>query len=353
MAESSIEWTEKTWNPVVGCTMVSPGCAHCYAETMAKRLKAMALADLAIGKDPGRKRHYVDVIGENGKWNGKLAEVPEALADPFGWKYRQLIFVNSMSDLFHESLPFEFVDRVFGTMYQAHWHTFQALTKRADRMEEYFSDPERPLKIAAASYSEWAAREPAKSVYVSNADVAEDILDNWPLPNVWLGVSVEREKEAHQRIGHLIDTPAAVRFLSIEPILEEVHWLTIAQTALKARGNPAAGPQDVAKALHWVIVGGESGPGARACDVTAVRHVVRQCKQSGVACFVKQFGAYPVLPTNLAEFQQWPEGTKVGNPRNEPGLNGRVLLLKNGKGGDPAEWPAELQVRQWPAKAAA
>lgn len=234
---SKIEWTERTWNPVLGCSIISPGCHNCYAMSMARRLKAMALADLAAGKEPGRKRHYIDVIGTDGRWNGKLVLVPEALADPLGWKTPQLVFVNSMSDLFHENLPTEDIRKVCEVMAQANRHTYQVLTKRADRLYELLWGPLR--------------------------EFAE-------LPNIWWGTSVENKRHGLIRVEFLRQAPAAVRFLSVEPLLEDL------------------GPLDLT-GFDWVIVGGESGPRARPIEADWARSIRDQCVAAGVKFFFKQW----------------------------------------------------------------
>jgi protein gp37 len=234
---SKIEWTKRTWNPILGCSIISPGCHNCYAMTMARRLKAMALADLAAGKEPGRKRHYIDVIGPDGRWNGKLVLVPEALPDPLDWKTPQTVFVNSMSDLFHENLPVEDIRKVCEVMAKADWHTYQVLTKRADRLRELLS----------GSLREFAE-----------------------LPHVWWGTSVENRRHGLPRIEHLRQTPAAVRFLSVEPLLEDL------------------GPLDLT-GIHWVIVGGESGTRARPMEADWARAIRDQCVQAGTGFFFKQW----------------------------------------------------------------
>jgi protein gp37 len=236
---SSIEWTDTTWNPILGCSIVSPGCHNCYAMSMARRLKAMALADVAAGKEPGRKRHYIDVIGPDGRWNGKLVLVPEALADPLAWRKPRRIFVNSMSDLFHENLPAEDIRKVCKVMAEADWHTYQVLTKRAGRLRELLSGPLR--------------------------EFAE-------LPHIWWGTSVENRCHGLPRVDTLRQTPAAVRFLSVEPLLEDL------------------GPLDLT-GIHWVIVGGESGPRPRPIQVEWVRAIRDQCLQAGVPFFFKQWTA--------------------------------------------------------------
>lgn len=210
---SSIEWTEATWNPVTGCTKISPGCKNCYAERMAKRLQAM-----------GQPRYR----------NGfKLTLQPDAIEAPLRWKRPRMIFVNSMSDLFHERVPDEFIAQCFAVMAKASRHTFQVLTKR----------PERVAEIASA-------------------------LD-WP-KNIWMGVSVENADYIH-RIGFLRDVPAAIRFLSLEPLLGPVAEL----------------PLD---GIHWVIVGGESGPHARPMDPKWVFQIRDRCLDNGVPFFFKQWG---------------------------------------------------------------
>jgi protein gp37 len=205
---------------------------------MANRLKAMALADIAAGRDPGRKRHYIEVIGDDGRWNGKVVLVPEALEDPFRWRAPQMVFVNSMSDLFHETLPVEDIRKVMEVMAKANHHTYQVLTKRADRLCELLSGPLR--------------------------EFAE-------LPNVWWGTSVENIRHGLPRIDYLRRTPAAVRFLSIEPLLEDLGHIDLS-------------------GIHWVIVGGESGARARPMDGAWVRSIRDQCVEAGAKFFFKQWG---------------------------------------------------------------
>ena len=213
MALSAIEWTEATWNPVTGCDKVSPGCKYCYAEVMARRLKGMG------------QPNYRDGF--------KLTLQPHMLERPLAWRRPQMIFVNSMSDLFHESVPIAFIERVFETIRRAHWHTFQILTKRAERLEEI------------------GATLP------------------WPA-NLWMGVSVEREDYSF-RIDHLRRTPAETRFLSIEPLLGPLSTLDLT-------------------GIDWVIVGGESGHAARPMEEAWVLEIMAQCRRAGVPFFFKQWG---------------------------------------------------------------
>lgn len=229
---SKIEWTEQTWNPVTGCTKVSPGCKHCYAETMAIRLQAMGA--------PGYENGFA------------LTLMPDRLEQPILRKKPTVYFVNSMSDLFHESVPFEYIDRVFNTIQLTPQHTYQVLTKRALRMAEYFETRKVP-------------------------------------DNAWLGVSVEDRKYGKPRIAVLQTIKAKTRFLSVEPLLEDLGQIRL-------------------RGVHWVIVGGESGPGARPMSEEWVINVKEQCLDGGVNFFFKQWGAFG------------PDGLK----RNKK-ANGRVL----------------------------
>lgn len=219
-AKSSIEWTDTTWNPVTGCTKVSPGCDHCYAERFAERWRGI----------PGHPfERGFDVVLR-----------PERLGEPLRWNKPRMVFVNSMSDLFHKDVPNEFVASVFDTMGRAEKHTFQVLTKRPERMRRWVRD----YYLSALGFSTYE--------------------------NVWLGVSVESMDYAW-RADMLRETPAAVRFLSIEPML-----------------GPIA--KRVIEGMDWVIVGGESGPGARSIDPAWVRHVRNVCAQLDIPFFFKQWG---------------------------------------------------------------
>jgi protein gp37 len=221
---SRIEWTEATWNPVAGCTVISPGCTNCYAMRMAARLEKMGQA-----KYTGITR----ASGGRAKWNGRIVLDEASLTLPKKWKRGRTIFVNSMSDLFHDSVDVDFVKRVFLTMRDTPQHTYQVLTKRADRLEEL------------ASQLPWPA-------------------------NVWMGVSVE-SAEYEWRIDHLRRTPAAVKFLSLEPLLGPLDRLNL-------------------KGIDWAIAGGESGPNARPVDASWIRAIRDQCNEEKVAFHFKQWG---------------------------------------------------------------
>lgn len=215
---SSIEWTDSTWNPVRGCVKVSPGCKNCYAERFAERFRGVRGHPFEQGFD--------------------LRLVPEKLDDPLLWKNSRLVFVNSMSDLFQEGVPKEYIAAVGRIMEKARWHIFQVLTKRHERMRELLNGDLR-----------WMAQ----------------------LPHVWFGVSVEDRKHGLPRLDALRRTPARVRFLSVEPLLEHLGQLDL-------------------RGIDWVIVGGESGPGARTLDPSWVFSILRQCRAAKVPFFFKQWG---------------------------------------------------------------
>ena len=247
---TAIEWTDATWNPVTGCSKVSEGCRNCYAAALAPRLAAMG------------QNAYTDLpwTKKNAAENVKLHH--DRLEGPLRWRKPRRIFVNSMSDLFHELVPFEFVDRVFAVMALAEKHTFQILTKRPERMAEYFSWLEtRTLSIEAA-IAEIRTSVPATKV----GNIQPPSL---PLPNVWFGTSVE-DQRVHGRVDQLRRVPSVVRFLSCEPLI---------------------GPLDLdLNGIHWVIVGGESGHGHRPIQVRWVRDIRAQAEAAEVAFFFKQWG---------------------------------------------------------------
>jgi protein gp37 len=274
---TSIEWTNETWNPTTGCDRISPGCDHCYALTMAKRLKAMGSAKYQRDGNPAT----------SGPGFG-ITEHPGALDLPLTWRKARRVFVNSMSDLFHDGVSDEFIERVFAAMAMAGQHTFQLLTKRHGRMRSLLSNPtfERNVRLKVEHYDE-------SKVY--RREVA-----NWPLPNVWLGVSVDDQKRADLRIPALRDTPAAVRFLSCEPLLGPVdlsRHLGLEWFDSFGWGEEmfAALNGQVGGGLNWVIVGGESGPGARPMDPDWARSLRDQCNAAGVPFFFKQWGEWREL----------------------------------------------------------
>ena len=238
--KTTIEWTEATWNPLTGCTKISPGCKFCYAERLAVRLQAMGQRNYTNGFALTLHEHVLEV--------------------PLQWKKPHTIFVNSMSDLFHHDVPLPFIARVFDVMRQASWHCFQVLTKRSDRLLEL--SPQLP----------WA-------------------------PHIWMGVSVENEAYTY-RIDHLRKTGSAIKFLSLEPLLGPLHSLNLER-------------------IDWVIVGGESGPGARPMDASWVIGIRDQCRAAGVPFFFKQWGGVRKKRTGRElEGQTWDE-MPMPSPRHE------------------------------------
>ena len=216
--QSSIEWTDATWNPVRGCTKITSGCAHCYAETFAERFRGVSGHPYERGFD--------------------LRLVPEKLTQPLQWRRSRMVFVNSMSDLFHEAVPDDYIIKVARVMQLANWHTYQVLTKRSERLRDLLKSK---LKF-----------------------VARD-------PHIWWGVSVENRKQGLPRVDHLRAAPAAVRFLSIEPLFESLGLFDLS-------------------GIHWAIVGGESGPGARPISESWVIEIRDQCRQAAIPFFFKQWG---------------------------------------------------------------
>lgn len=324
MAETSIEWTDAVWNPVRGCSIVSPGCHSCYAMRQAARFDY-----------PGGTYEGLTKPGPSGpQWSGKINLVEDKLSEPLHWKKPRRVFVNSMSDLFHKDVPDEFIDRVFAVMALADHCTFQILTKRAERMAAYFAAKGLQDRVYEAMEREAEA-----------ADIADFLFDAWPLPNVWLGVSVENQKAADQRIPLLLQTPAAVRFLSCEPLLDrlELPWLWKNEHCPIHDRPRRIDDQLCPKAgIDWVIVGGESGPGARPCDVAWIRSIVQQCKAAGISCFVKQLGARPYIDHS-------PEpAASIARKYGVGPLVAECFELTDKKGGDMAEFPADLRVREFP-----
>jgi protein gp37 len=287
---------------------------------------------------PGRPFEGLTKPTKSGpQWAGVVRTVESALLDPISWRKPQRVFVNSMSDLFHESVPDSFIDRVFAVMALAPQHTFQVLTKRADRMRSYMSSTKGADGVICRVNA--AAREIPKGRWWKGAHTS------WPWSNVWLGVSAEDQQRADERIPLLLQTPAAVRFISAEPLLGPLDlllhhdWLTGEKESVSEKTHTPR--------LNWVIVGGESGLGARPLDVAWVRSIVQQCQAAGVACFVKQLGSVPMMLE--AEWRAL-SSTPILNHRNARRVpDGYVpLLMADRKGGDMVAWPDDLRVRQFP-----
>lgn len=263
MDKTKIEWAEATWNPLRGCTRISEGCRNCYAENMAGRFSGF-----------GNPYHGVVRIGADGpRWTGVVRRIPEKMDEPLRWRRPRRIFVNSMSDTFHALVDDLTIGEIWDVMRRAPRHTFMVLTKRAERMHS------------------WCSK-----------------FDDNPLVNVSVGVSIENQRAVDERMSFIVDTVAASRFLSVEPLLERVDLSAGLRTGR----------------IDLVIVGGESGREARPCDVAWIRSVVEQCARFDVPCFVKQLGSRP-------------RGDDIPFSLN--------LTNKNG---DPSEWPFDIRVRQMP-----
>lgn len=357
---TKIQWTDATWNPVVGCTKVSAGCKNCYAERMAYRLACMG------------KEGYASTVTKDGKWNGRTYHLfNNALDKPLHWRNPRRIFVCSMGDLFHPDVPFEFVDKVVATLALCPQHTFQILTKRPNRMLEYFGD----FLARISSMTDFAEKRHLphnSSIWTPNGQVGLYSFGS-PVPNLWLGTTCEDQAAADERIPHLLDTPAAVRFVSVEPMLgpvnlREIHldefycpqcaeffaapgrWVspccgadtsdvgdvndgTITCTECK---DTFASDEDIPECptcrnhgggryiqpdcsccfsgdlenvalrkLDWVIIGCESGTKRRPCKLEWVRDLIEQCDSAGVLVFVKQLDLKGKVSKNPAEWPEW------------------------------------------------
>lgn len=279
---SNIEWTGQTWNPIIGCSKISEGCRNCYAISQAYR-NLMMVRGIPEEKR-GRLAYYEGLTKSMSEWSGKVVFVPEALEIPLKRKKPTTYFVNSMSDLFHDKVKDEWLDQIFAVMALTPQHTYQILTKRPERMKEYLSN---------------------RSI----------------LPNVWFGVSVENQKAADERIPLLLQTPAAIRFLSCEPLLGIVdlsRWLPI---QLEEDGWDHCLASFSPPTFDWVLIGGESGYNARPCNLEWIEEIVEQCLAGDVAVFVKQLGSNP------------------------QGIN---FKLSKKKGGDFNQFPASIQFREMP-----
>ena len=302
---TKIQWTDETWNPVTGCTKISPGCANCYAERMAKRLTGRCGYPAAPNQFDVRLH-------------------PNRLDQPLSWRKPRMCFVCSMSDLFHEEVSDDFVLRVFAAIALSRKHTFQVLTKRPRRMAEFAqriqgqAEYDNDVEYYASELAvRWGAHEHAESLggtYQAGqygdegrceiAPAYEGMSIPWPLPHVWIGVTAEDQKRADERIPLLLDTPAAVRFVSVEPMLGSID-LDDFWGAKPGWGEP--------EGIDWVIIGCESGPHRRPMQIEWALDLVRQCKAAGVPVFVKQLS-----------------------------INGKVNH-------NPDEWPEELRVREYPS----
>jgi protein gp37 len=304
---TKIEWTEATWNPITGCSVVSPGCTNCYA---------MQLAGTRLAHHPSRAGLTRDTKA-GPVWTGEVRFNEEWLDQPIRWRRPRMVFVCAHGDLFHDDVPDEWIDRVFAVMALARQHTFQVLTKRAERMRDYLQNMEDCYHGNLDLFRQRWCDVVTDLPWPEDADRIVESRP-FPLPNVWLGVSVEDQARADERIPVLLDTPAAVRWISAEPLLGPVElgptWIDRRFAELGATVDPT---------LDWVVVGGESGRGARQMDIAWARRLVSLCQAFGVAVFVKQLGSNPVN----GPYREWIDAPK---------------------GGDPGEWPRDLRVRERP-----
>jgi protein gp37 len=287
--KSKIEWTDATWNPIRGCSRISEGCRNCYAESVANRFKGAGLP-------------YEGLITSSGAWNGEIKIIQDKITEPLRWKKPRRIFVNSMSDLFHEKVDIETINKVFAVMSLAQNHTFQILTKRADRMHEYLTTPYREQQIKSAAW-EILGHFPKQSSAGMKA--------TWPLPNIWLGASVEDQITAEKRIPLLLKTPAAIRWISAEPLINAINLSSTLGGTLWIGGQRGCngthngiGTIDCPKHAHhhhdercnrgldWVVAGGESGKNARRMKPDWIRSLRDQCVYAKVPFFFKQWGEY-------------------------------------------------------------
>jgi protein gp37 len=354
MQRSKIKWTDFTSNPirfrnaagdvVWGCVHASPGCQHCYAEAFAQRL----------GK--GGPFNVPTMAGLTPFLDEKELRAMLTHKPAMG----QRIFVGDMTDIFGEWVSDAVLDRLFGAMALAGRKTWQLLTKRADRLRVYLNAPDRRARILSQALDLAGAIDGRpEGGLLQEAFLLEEFWKKghyWPLPNVWLGVSAEDQQRANERIAQLLETPAAVRFISAEPLLGPINLHKV--LCAKVRADVSA-PTDVWGAecsprgdLHWVIVGGESGPGARGCDVDAIRSIVEQCRDASVPVFIKQLGAGPYSSRAIHAFPKQPlivgEPTEAQLQTMGRMLDAAAIYQRDRKGGDPSEWPEDLRIRQFP-----
>jgi protein gp37 len=344
MAETAIEWTERSWNPIVGCSLASPGCTNCYAMSMARRLELMGTVSHYAGLTQLTKAGPV--------WTGKLALAPEhALTEPLRRRKPTTWFVNSMGDLFHEDVPDEWIDRVFAVMALCPQHTFQVLTKRAERMRKYIEGV-----IASGRWLLW--QHP-----IDGHQIFDPIAAQWHimLRNVWLGVSAEDQRRADERVPELLATPAVIRFVSAEPLLGPIRfdridddvdtfedcgghpdphwpsdthdatWLNALTGQMEAearapngtrRGSIDVGLRWKGGKLDWIIVGGENGP--RPMQAEWAQQIRDQCAAAGTAFFFKQWGSHIPAGQTMANGKVWAPGCGT-RLRAKKGITGRLL----------------------------
>lgn len=326
MGKTKIEWTQESWNPIRGCVRVSPGCQNCYAERIAARFSKPGLAYEGLA----------EMTPQGPRWTGKISFVEKAITEPLRRRTPTTYFVNSMSDLFYDAVPLDWIVRIFAVMalssqYERYGgnkgHTFQILTKRAKRMREILTSPDFHLRVAH-EMNELAAESPnlhhTKGPWPSEMSdlVKKKEAHVWPIPGVWIGISAENQETADERIPELLKCPAAVRWVSAEPLIGPLNLLgymmegedpgrcsnckgghgftrcpnygSIAKTRSEYEGGPDVCEDFKRKnfSLHWVVAGGESGPGARMISPEWARNLRDECQKAGVAYFFKQWGEW-------------------------------------------------------------
>lgn len=341
MSASSIEWTHppgfdgETWNPTLGCDKVSPGCKFCYAIRSVNRMAGNPNAKIAAAN-----AGLVVMTGAGLNWTGKVNSIESRLSIPLKKNKPTAYFVNSLSDLFHKEIADEFIDKVFAVMALTPQHRYMILTKRPERMLAYIDSRAKSIQ-----YWEDAARSLGFTFRFIGADWNEHSTCPFPLPNCWLGVSVENQATADARIPILIKTPAAIRFVSYEPALGPVDFTQIPISSWKGvpvMANVLQRASIFAAHLDLVITGGESGPGARPFNIAWAQQTINQCAAAGISCFIKQFGAKPVF--------QWSKDADAVGLTLGPVYDDQMypVRLKDRKGGSMEDWPEWARVRQYP-----
>jgi protein gp37 len=342
---TKIEWTDESWNPVVGCSKVSEGCLNCYAEKMAHRLACICVAN-------GRNPQYLGVTNDDGKWNGKIECCDWLLEQPLHWRNPRRIFVCSMGDLFHPAVPFEFIDKVMAVIALCPQHTFQILTKHENEMVEYYEQkPKGNINIAIINGMEYFIGKEKKYAGKGLTKHFQNRNTIWPLPNLHLGVSVENPKHL-DRIEKLVKIPAAKYIVSFEPLLSNIYSTMFYDVPAGTKVNFLTGNvyrhigadehgqamfgnipdyNDKTKKIDQIIIGCESGPKRRPCNIEWVRSLVRQGQSAGVAVFVKQIHLQCLARKS---------DTRVYGKQD----NRYVYVVSH----DMSEWPEDLRVREYP-----
>lgn len=327
MADQSngISWCDETWNPTRGCRRVSEGCRHCWAERMAARLSG-----------PGKA--YDGLVSTAShfscrpRWTGRARFVPEMLERPLRWRKPRRIAVSLMGDLFHEDIAFEEIAAVFGVMAATPQHTYLILTKRPERMVEFHEW----LAASNVGYGPADHCVIAAGVKMGRPEFLVPRVE-WPLPNVWVGVSAENQQTLEERWRYLAQVPAAVRWISLEPLLAHVDLGQLHKVGKHLVGNCEHSAEP-----DWVVVGGESGPRARPCHVSWITAIAAQCLNAGIPMHIKQLGSCPVDELEPTGRFRTHEG------RRQMEVTAKRYSISDSKGAVMDDWPPDLRVREWP-----